>query len=496
MPLSKSSGASIGLGLGLIAYAVLLYVLIGAVPSGSDNSGYFNEARLFSQGRISAPMRTLAGLPADGKTQYLYIPLGFKPAVAGAATMVPTYPPGLPLLLVAAARVAGWEHAGDLVLLIHSLAGIALVFALGRVCGLPGWWSLIGAAVLAASPLYLITSVQALSDVPATVWAAAAVIAAMRSRQGALWALASGACISVGLLVRPSNLLIVLPVILAAGASPRRLLLVALASIPGMAAWMAINHLAYGGALHSGYGAIGNEFHAGLVPGTLLYCARWLPLLLSPIVIVAPAMLAYLRAWPRVASVLAAWAVSFIAFYAPYRWTHEQWWFLRFLLPAAPALIVAGLAVTHHWVELARGRLPEAARRLIPLLVLVAAVGVEAGQTGPLREAGAIGHGERKYGRVAKWLNAHVPGNSVVVVSQASGALYYFTDFTLLRYEEMGPAVCERVRISVQSRGQPLYAVLFPFEGEVLKRLPGWWVRVVSVDDVGIWRCEWPGPAG
>lgn len=496
MPPTTLSGAKIGLGLGLVGYAVLLYILIGAVPGGSDNSGYFNEARLFAQGRIYTPMRTLAGIPPDSATRFLYVPLGFRPAGDGTARLVPTYPPGLPLLLVPAARIAGWDHAGDMILLMHSLAGIALVFALGRICGLPGPWSLVGAAVLAASPLYLITSLQALSDVPATVWATAAVIAAMKSREGRLWALASGVCISVGFLVRPSNFLIALPVVLAVGISPRRLLLVALGSLPGVASWMAINHFAYGDALQSGYGAIGNEFHAALIPGTLAYCARWLPLLLSPIVIVAPAILAFLRLWPRVAAVLAAWAAAFIAFYAPYRWTHEQWWFLRFLLPAAPALIVAGLAVTHHWAELAKGRYPGYVRRLLPALVLVAAVGVEVGQTAPLREARAVGHGERKYGRISKWLNAHIPGNSAIVVSQASGALFYFTDFTLLRYEQMDPLVSERVRAAAQSEGRPLYAVLFPFEGDVLKKLPGRWVHVVSVDDVGIWRCEWAGPGG
>jgi len=496
MPPTTFSGSKIGLGLGLMGYAVLLYILIGAVPGGSDNSGYFNEARLFAQGRVYAPMRTLAGVPAGSVDRYLYVPLGFRPAGDATARMVPTYPPGLPLLLVPAARIAGWDHAGDMLLLIHSLAGIALVFALGRICGLPGSWSLVGAAVLAASPLYLFTSLQALSDVPATVWATAAVIAAMRSREGRLWALAAGACISVGFLVRPSNFLIAFPVILAVGASPRRLLLVAAGSLPGVAAWMGINHFAYGDALQSGYGAIGNEFHAGLVPGTLAFCARWLPLLLSPIVVVAPAILFLRRLRPRVAPVLATWAAAYIAFYAPYRWTHEQWWFLRFLLPAAPALIVAGLAVTHHWIELGKGRYSAYARRLLPTLVLAAAVGVELGQTAQLREARAIGHGERKYGRIAKWLNAHVPGNSALVVSQASGALYYFTDFTLLRYEPMDPVVYERIRAAVRSEGRPLYAVLFPFEGDVLKRLPGRWVRVVSVDDVGIWRCEWAGPAG
>src|ERR1700691_2156325 len=157
MPQTTLSGARIGLGIGLLGYAVLLFILIGAVPGGSDNSGYFNEARLLARGQLHVPMRTLAGLPA-GETPFLYVPLGFKPAADGTDRMVPTYPPGLPLLLVPASYVAGWGHAGDMLLLIHSLAGIALVFALGRICGLPGSWSLAGAAVLAASPLYLFTS--------------------------------------------------------------------------------------------------------------------------------------------------------------------------------------------------------------------------------------------------------------------------------------------------------------------------------------------------
>ena len=496
MPPTTFSGAKLGLGLGLLAYAVLLVIMIGAVPGGSDNSGYFNEARLFSQGRIHAPMRTLAGVPPGAATQYLYVPFGFKPSPRGGASMVPTYPPGLPLLLVPAALVAGWDHAGDLILIIHSLAGIALVFALGRACGLPESWSLAGAAVLAASPLYLFTSLQALSDVPATAWAAAAVVAAMRGRDGAWWALASGACISVGFLVRPTNLLMAVPVALAVGMSPRRLALVALGSLPGVATWMAINHAAYGNALQTGYGAIGAEFHSGLVAGTLRYCAWWLPRLLSPVVVLAPLILAFPGLWRRVAAVLAAWAACLVAFYAPYRWTHEQWWFLRFLLPAAPALIVAGLLAARHLLERAAGRWPGLARRLLPALVLAVALGVELDQTSPLREARAVGHGELKYGRVSRWLKGHVPANSAIVVSQASGALYYFTDYTLLRYDQMGPAVSGEVLASLKSEGRPLYAVLFPFEVDALSRLPGRWTRVGSVNDVGIWRCDTSRPAG
>jgi hypothetical protein len=494
MPQTTFSGPRIGLGAVLLGYAVLLFILIGAVPGGSDNSGYFNEARLLSHGEIHVPMRVLAGIPAT-EIPFLYVPLGFKPAADGTAQLTPTYPPGLPLMLAPVARIAGWDHAGDFILLVHSLAGIALVFALGRICGLPESWSLAGAAVLTVSPLYLFTSLQALSDVPATVWATAAVVAAFKSRERTGWALVSGLCISIGFLIRPNNFLIALPVLIALGMAPRRVFLVVLGSLPGIAIWMAINRLAYGAPLRSGYGAIGNEFHSALILPTLKYYVRWLPLLLSPLVFVSPAIVGLYRFAPRVCAVLFSWALAYLAFFSAYRWTHEQWWFLRFLLPAAPALIVASLVVAHYWFGIVRERYPPKLRRILPLLLLAAAMSVEVRQTGPLREAWSIGHGERKYGRVSAWLIAHVPADSAIVMSQASGALFYFTNFTLLRFEEMNPSVSARVSASLQSEHRPLYAVLFPFELETLKKLPGKWVRVVSVDDVSIWRCDWAAPA-
>jgi 4-amino-4-deoxy-L-arabinose transferase-like glycosyltransferase len=492
MPSTTLSGPRLALGAGLLAYGAFLFVLIGAVPGGSDNSGYFNEARLLSQGRIHVPMRELAGIPA-GDNPYLYVPLGMKPAAGRADWLVPTYPPGLPLLLVPASWVIGWDHAGDLVLLVHSLAGLALTFALGRMCGLTGTWPLVGAAILAASPLYLITSLQALSDVPATVWAAAAVVSALRSRERPGWALAAGACISVGFLVRPSNFLVAAPVLLAVGLSSWRLLLVALGAVPGVATWMAINQAAYGNALESGYGAIGNEFHGGLVSGTSLFYVRWLPLLLSPVAAVAPLILLYVRSIPRVALVLFSWILAFLGFYSAYRWTHEQWWFLRFVLPAAPAFIVAGLVVLCRWFDSMKGTHAATWRHVLPCLVLGVAAMVELGQKGPFGEARTIGHGERKYGRVAAWINAHVPKESALVVSQASGALFYFTDYTLLRFDNMNPSVSQAVRASLRSHRQPLYAVLWPMEQAVLGRLPGTWVKTGSIDDVTVWRCDWGG---
>lgn len=468
---------------GLLAYAALLAHFIGAVAGGSDNSGYFNEARLFSHLTVHTQPRALEGLPPAGAPPYLYVPLGFKPAPGNPSRIVPTYPPGLPLLLVPAARIAGWRHAGDLALILHSLAGLALAFALGRMFGLSAPWSLFGCAVLAASPLYLYTSLQALSDVPATVWATAAVLAAWKSRERANWALPAGLALGVAFLVRPSNFLVALPMLIAFGLSPKRWLLAAAGAVPGIAAWMAINHAAYGGYLESGYGAIGNEFHAGLVAGTLKFCIRLLPRLLGPTIMAAPAVVLVGRLGARRAAVLASWILAYVAFYSAYRWTREDWWFLRFLLPAIPALIVCGLLVVQACFERLRPSLQPALMRTLAGFLVAASLCAETAQTLAL-DAWAIGRGEQKYVRVADWLRANLPRNSVIVASQFSGALFFYTDFTLLRADQIDAATARRIQEAARAAKRPVFGVAFPFEQGLVMKAAGRWSIVTGIDDI------------
>lgn len=477
----------------LLAYGIVLAALIGAVPGGSDTSGYFNEARLFSHLTIRESLRDLPSLRAGVARPYLYNPLGYRPTADGTAHLVPTYPPGLPLMLVTAAYVVGWRHAGDVVLLFHSLAGLALIYALGRRVGLSRHWSMAGAALLAASPLYLFMSLWAMSDVPAMAWATAAVIAAWKCRERPAWALVAGVCAAVAFLIRPSDFLIAVPMVLVIGLSPRRLLLAVAGGLPGVAAWMAINRVAYGRFLESGYGAIGNEFHESLVSGTLGFCLRWLPVVLSPLVVASPAILAFLGTRTRIAAVLAAWATVFIAFYSPYRWTSENWWFLRFLLPAAPALLVAGLIVVQRAFEALRGHLSAWARGVLLAGLFCSAAGFELRHIRPLH-AWSIGHGEEKYGRVADWLDANAPGNSAIIAEQFSGATYYFTNFVLIRSNELDHGTAERVRDAMRLEGRHVFMVTFPPEQHLVRELPGKWVHVTSIEDVTVWRGDWGGP--
>jgi hypothetical protein len=474
----------------LLGYAAFLCHYVGAVSGGSDTSGYYNEARLFSHFAIHTTARSVPGLPANEAPPYFYVPLGFKPVADGSATLVPTYPPGLALMLVPVAWVVGWHDAGSVLLVLHSMMGLVLTYRLGRQLRLARPWALAGAAALAASPLYLYMSLWAMSDIPAMVWATAAVILAWRSRERPSLALAAGACAAVGFLLRPSNFLIVLPMLVVIGWSPRRLLLAALAGIPGPLAWLAINRAAYGQSFQSGYGDIAGEFHGSMALGTLRYCMNWLPLVLSPIVLAAPAIVAFLASRTRVALALLVWAVAYIAFYAPYRWTHEAWWFLRFLLPAAPALLVAGLIVVQEASLYLRGRIPEVVRVGLFALLIASCLAVSALQAKPL-DALTIGRGEQKYRRIADWLRTRIPDNSVVVASQFSGSALYYTPYILVRADQVNPEVAPRLRAAVAAARLPVYAVTFPFEADNMKRLPGKWILFGTVDDITVWKGDW-----
>jgi hypothetical protein len=209
-------------------------------------------------------------------------------------------------------------------------------------------------------------------------------------------------------------------------------------------------------------------------------------------VIASPAIVALLRSRPRTAAVLASWAVAFVGFYSAYRWTHESWWFLRFLLPAAPAIIVAGLLMTRMCFEGLRNSFLRRWLGLLAALLVVASVGAEVAQVFSL-DAWSIGKGERKYGRVASWLVHNVPPNSVIIVNQFSGSMLYFTNFTFVRGDQIDPKTADRIRRSVLAEGRPLYSVLFDFEDGRKGTVPGRWGLVWMDEGVLVQRCDLSG---
>lgn len=177
--------AAIGLGWG---------ALIGA---GADSSGYVSEAMLWRQGQLVVDQPIIGESPWPGAAA-TWSPLGFRPAVSKPDAIVPTYPPGLPLLMAALQTVFGFAGA----FLVVPLAGgfaVFLTYVLGqRLFGQPGV-SLWAAVLVATSPAFLFQLMSPMSDVPVTVaWTLALVLALGRRP------FLSGLAIAAAIAIRPN----------------------------------------------------------------------------------------------------------------------------------------------------------------------------------------------------------------------------------------------------------------------------------------------------
>jgi hypothetical protein len=476
--------------LALLAYLEILGLYSGAVAAGSDSSGYFNHAKLLAFGSVHTQVRTLPGLPQDERSPFLYIPLGFTPAKDGNG-MVATYPLGLSLFIVALKALIGWRHAGDAVILFHAAAGIAATYALARVLGLSRPWSVLCSAVIALSPLYMFMSLQAMSDVPSLAWTTLAVVAALRGREGTRWVLAAGFALSVDVLLRPANLLAAVPVLIALGWSPRRWAILIVAGIPGALVFFANNAASYGSFFSTGYGDNSGAFSSAHVPGTLLHYAHWIPILFTPLAFLALGLPFLPSGKYRPAVLLTSWVVVFAAFYCVYQNTHEAWWYLRFLLPAAPALAVgAALVLRMLLARTGRGREISSS----PVAFAVALALVASSSIWWARSLGAMRAGEEQlhYGFLADWMRANLPPDAVCLAMQTSGSVYFYTPFTILRWDQIKKADVPRVMAAVAGAKRPLYAVLFPYEvtqiEDLQKTMRGKWIPVGKVNEVVVFQ--------
>jgi hypothetical protein len=195
---------------------------------------------------------------------------------------------------------------------------------------------------------------------------------------------------------------------------------------------------------------------------------------------------------------LSSWVIVFAAFYCVYQNTHEAWWYLRFLLPAAPALVVgAALVLRMLLARTANGREISGS----PVAFAVALALVASSSIWWARSLGAMRAGEEelRYGFLADWMRANLPPDAVCLAMQTSGSVYFYSHFTILRWDQIGKADVPSVMAAVSRAKRPLYAILFPYEvaqiADLQKTMQGKWVQVGKVDEVLVFK-RLDSPAG
>jgi hypothetical protein len=439
------------------------------VAGGSDAYGYVSQALMWLDG-LPFKAEPLAAAVPWPRAAWTLSPLGWRPGLEP-AVIVPTYPPGLPLTMAAMAGVLGPGAVYWVVPVLGALA-VWLTYLLGRRVA-DAASGAAAALLLAASPAFLYQLVQPMSDVPVTAWWLLSLWGTAAGRPSV-----AGAGAALAVLTRPNLAPVAAPLLAAvlwhahsryrtAGASLRAASVFALplAATAAFLAWL--NTRLYGSPLASGYGTVSELFALANVPVNASRYVRWMIETQTPIILVgAVAPLVACLGWRRAPgkrSLVQGWfgltfAALVLACYLPYL-TFEEWWYLRFLLPAIPVLLVLTTPVLVRLVSNAPATLRG------PLL----AVGVGLLATHYL----AVAHGrsafdlqrlESRYVAAGAFASRALPRNAVLLSVQESGSLRMYGSRTTLRFDYLDPHGLDQAVEFLDRVGNRPYFVLEAWE--------------------------------
>src|SRR4051812_27091176 len=454
------------------------------IAGGADAYGYVSQADLWLAGDLVIEQPWVAQVPWPN-AEWSFSPLGYRPAEPlGQWAIVPTYSPGLPLLL-AGAKLLGGQCALFAVVPLLTGIGVLLTYGIGKHLVSPGA-GVMAACLVATSPVVIGIALEPLTDVPVmTMWALTIYLLLARTGGGLSPALV-GFVAGIAILIRPNLVPLSVPIgmwylMRRRSDSESRLLSTALFTLTVLPAILLIaflNNRLYGSPLSSGYGTLNDLYawsHVG--PNVRRYFA-WLVFAQTPFALagLAALLVPSRRLWTaaadlRIVPILAMFVALLWGQYFAYE-VYDSWGFLRFLLPSWP-LIMVGLsavllAASDAW--LARFSRVAAHTVLALLVVLLGAWTFSRVVRDNMfnRQAAAV---EAPLGQLVR---KHTVDNSVVLVWERSGTIRYYSGRTTLRYDYLDREWLDRAVAWLRERGVHVYAVLDPNHREqCLRRFAG-----------------------
>jgi hypothetical protein len=431
--------------------------------SDTDPYGYVSEAELIASGTLRVDQRALLTMPwRDAERSF--IPEGYQRGTE-AGFIVPTYPPGLPLAMAAFRRVSGAREA---VFYVVPLFGALAVWMTGRLGARVHSPELGAAAALlvVTSPAFLYQVVQPTSDVPAAaLWTTSLVCALGKSRKSAVL---SGLVAAAAILTRPNLVPLAgmlgawyLSSALRARTDTRReavmrVVLFSCAIVPASLVIAAMNTYLHGGPLRSGYTAPLSELYQWqhVVPNLQRY-PRWLLETHTPFVFLGFAAPLLFRRNPQVRLLFVFVAVVFASYFV--FGYFETWVYIRFLLPALPALFTLGLMVAARALERV------AARRIVFTGIAVLGVATLAGwQATKARALSAfVTHvAEYRYVEVGEYIATVMPPDAFFVAGLHSGSIRYYSGRTTINFNMLHERALEDAVTALTRLGHRVYFVL------------------------------------
>lgn len=428
---------------------------------GADAYGYVNQAYDWTAGDLPRALPLPLTLPFETADQ-MQTPLGYRVGLQP-HTMVPTYAPGLPLLMAVA--LAAGSCGPYFVVPFFSAMFVWFTFRLGRIIGGDAV-GLVAVAVLVTSPVVLFQALWPMSDIPAgAIWTGAIVCALGASRRSVA---AAGLLAALGLLVRPNlGLVCAAPLltIVARTSGRERWLRAALYSVPivPVVAFVAVlNTMWYGAPNRTGYGSTAELYLLSNVWPNVKLNAAWAwesqsPWMLLALVPFVPPFGRSLNRGAIGAGLLLAAAT--LASYVSYS-QFDAWWYLRFLMPAFgvfAVLVAAGVVSIARTIPQPFGRIA-AAVALSLMTVATLTFASEKLVFGGLRA------GERRYIDVAEFASDHLPKNAALFATQHSGSLRFYSGRITLRFDWVQKEWAAAVPAAIERAGYHPYLIVDDWE--------------------------------
>jgi Dolichyl-phosphate-mannose-protein mannosyltransferase len=454
------------LALALAFLTAALGIAFGTFTAGgADSYGYVSQADLWLQ-RTLIIDEPLADEAPWRNANWTLTPFGYRPGDRR-GTMVPTYSPGLPIVM-AAFKAAGGPNALYYVVPLLGALTVWLTFVLGnRLAGpLAG---LLAATALLASPAFLFHLMWPMSDVPATAWWLLSVVLAIRGTTTSF--AGAGLAAAFAVLTRPNLVMLVMPLLAFVVTRPARMrdryraaAVFACAMLPGAIGVGAINRYLYESAFNSGYGSFSTIYASEHFWPNLQNFTTWLLTTQTPFIglgIAAP-LLFHRRGDSETRSIAVLGLGFSVIVLASYLWytPYGDWTYLRFLLPAFPLMLALAASV---FVLMAPGR-PRWQMPAVTALALTLAIwGVWVG-----RSAFHVRADEARYVAAGR-IGAGLPDNAVILSNQHSGSLRYYAGRITMRFEWLDPDMYVPALEYFERLSRPVYVVLDDWEREIFR---------------------------
>ncbi len=441
-----------------VALALLLAGVVGVgvrwgtfVAGGSDSFCYAHQAERWAAVLRGEPLQEPDPLALAARwpdAPLAFAPVGHVPSPTVAGAIVPICPAGLSLVMAPFA-IAGGRDAMFLVVPLFGAVLVAATYVAGARFG--PRVGLAAAAITACGPAFLYQLVQPMSDVPAAaLWMLAVASATGTSRRGPLVA---GLAAAAAILMRPNLVPLAIPIAVFLLFRPERLSAERLKAGVVYGATAALGCLAvalvqnefYGSPLRSGYGSLDALFGAEHIAPNASRYFSWMSQAHTPawlIAAAAPFALPGALTWLYTMMFLVN-----VACYLPYT-VFEEWWYLRFVLPAIPLVLILMVAT----IDAACRRLsPRAAAPVLAVMTVVLAVGfIRASHDGNVFRLQRL---EARFARAGMFVGRRLPANTLVIANWHSGSVRFYSGRPTLAWGGLDPHSLDAAMMFARERG-------------------------------------------